>query len=307
MNFIDKVKKSIFYEFVMKVQENELTYLASELTLKIIVAMFPFLMFLIAVLGTLDLQVTSLINFFGDSFPDSIIDILNMFLKSISKTGSASSIMSVSLLVAIFSAASGFSAVNRGINKTYGVTENRNFIHKKIISVCQVLLFTFAIVLSMFTMIFGDVIINALSVFEVINFLEFDFPYEKVLSIIVFSIMTLLIMIIYSIGSSYKVKFISTLPGSIFTLIFWALSSKVYNIYINNFSKYSAVYGTLGTILIFIAWLNIISIVLLIGSQINAMIYSSNFYKNLSVKNVASAIKDKLVALKNLVFGKEKI
>jgi membrane protein len=53
----------------------------------------------------------------------------------------------------------------------------------------------------------------------------------------------------------------------------WLVVSKCFNIYINNFSRYSAVYGSIGAIFVFALWINFLSYALLIGGQINAVIY----------------------------------
>jgi membrane protein len=53
----------------------------------------------------------------------------------------------------------------------------------------------------------------------------------------------------------------------------WLVVSKCFNIYINNFARYSAVYGSIGAIFVFALWLNFLSYALLIGGQINAIFY----------------------------------
>ena len=69
-----------------------------------------------------------------------------------------------------------------------------------------------------------------------------------------------------------KSRFIQLVPGTLIVVFGWLLMSKFFNIYVNNFSKVSVVYGGLGSVFILLVWLNIISVLILAGNQINAMI-----------------------------------
>ena len=62
----------------------------------------------------------------------------------------------------------------------------------------------------------------------------------------------------------------SLVPGTAFTVGLWIAISWLFNIYIDNFSNYSALYGSIAAVIIFMLWLNIMCIVLLLGSEINA-------------------------------------
>ncbi|MFV0520619.1 MAG: YihY/virulence factor BrkB family protein [Lachnospirales bacterium] len=276
----------------MKVnRENELLSLSYELTLKIIISAFPFLMFLVAILGTLNLDTELLSEFLDPHVPDSVAIIFNNFMNSLEPKDTSAGLISTTLIFAIFSASSGFFAVNRGINKTYHIEDTRNYVHRRLVSVMQVLLFTLTIILTLITLIFSDVILKFLENFDILP-IDIEILYDSTLNFIVFAIMTLLIMLIYAIATAKPIHFISTLPGTLFTLIFWALSSKCYNIYINNFSKYSSIYGALGTVLIFIFWINIIAFVLLVGCQINAFLYDSKYYDKVSLNFFITSIKN---------------
>ncbi len=278
--------------FLMKVnKENELTSLSYELTLKIIVAVFPFLMFLVAVLSKLNFDTGLLYELLQPHVPDSVLTMLDKFIVSIKPEDTTAGLISTTLLFAIFSASSGFFAVNRGINKTYHIDDKRNYVHRRLVSIMQVLIFTVTIIITLITLIFSDVILDFLEKFDILPF-NTDFLYTSTMNLIIFGIMAFLIMLIYAIAIAEPIHFISTLPGTLFTLVFWTISSKGYNIYINNFSKYSSIYGALGTGLIFIFWINIIAFVLLIGCQINAFIYESKYYDKISIKFFIKSIKN---------------
>ncbi len=262
--------------------KNDIYILASDLTLKIIVSSLPFLMFLVAVLGSLDLHLDNILFSFKGNVPDSILKTIQNFMESISTKGSSAGLISSTLFFAVISASSGFVSVNRGIARIYNVEDTRNYIHKRVVCFFQVLLFTLTIIFSLVAIIFGDVIFEWLKKLDIIP-IDITLVYNTTTVLLMFSAMVLMIMLIYSVGHR-KIKFYTTLPGAVFTVTFWYLSSKGYNIYINNFSSYSAVYGALGTVLIFVFWVNIISFVLLFGCQINALIFNSMYHDDMNYK-----------------------
>ncbi len=286
--FVNMVKGLVsFFRISIK---NDIYILASDLTLKIIVSSLPFLMFLVAVLGSLDLNLDTLIDNFQGNIPTSIINVFVGFMESIESKGSSAGLISSTLFFAVLSASSGFISVNRGIARIYNVTDTRNYIVRRSICFLQVILFTLSIIFSLIAIIFGDVIFEWLKKFEVLP-LNSTLIYDTTTKVIVFTTMVLMIMLIYSVGHK-KIKFFTTIPGAVFTVVFWFISSKGYNLYINNYSSYSAVYGALGTVLIFVFWVNIISIVLLFGCQINALIYEHMYVDDMNYKTFFKELKN---------------
>ncbi len=273
---ITKVKNSFIMKLIFRTNKNELYYIASELTVKILIATLPFLMFLLGVLGSFELNLDLLVPHISKTIPDEVLSLLGSFINSIS-IEEGSSFVPFTLLLALFSASSGFVSVIRGINKTYEIEDKRNFIYIRLISMIFVFLFTITIFISMLVLIYGSSVFNLMMYFDVLV------PYVPRLNTIsniflMYIFVTLAIMSIYKISANCRIKFISTLPGALFTVFFWRFSSLLYKVYIDNFSNYSAIYGTIGSLLIFIYWLYIFSFVLLVGSQINSILTMDSYY-----------------------------
>ncbi len=265
LNFI----KNLIKQF----NENELIFMSNELTYKMLLAIFPLLIYLINILTFFGVKYQILESSFVSALPDAVIIVLSSFMNSITtvaESNNIKSIMNLSLILTIWSSSSGFGSVMRGINKTYGVKDERGFIHQKLISIYLVLQFTATLLISSVFMVFNDVLTLLLDNLGIIIHLP------TILNILSYIMPTLIIliniMLVYKISSFKKIRIISTLPGAVVTVIAWIITSVGYNFYINNFSKYNAVYGVIGSFIIFILWINIIAIVLLIGSQINALL-----------------------------------
>ncbi len=265
MNFL----KNLFKQF----NDNELIYMSNELTYKMLLAFFPLLIYLINVFTFFGIKYEIFQSSFVNALPDTVKIIINSFVGSITtfaESSSIESLMNITLFLTIYSASSGFYSVMRGINRTYGVKDERHFLVQRLISVYLVFQFTITLIMSGVFMVFDDVIVLVLSKFGVTLYAPLLLQTVAYIAPIVLIFIN--VMIVYKISSYKKISMLSTVPGAAITVVAWIVTSLGYNFYINNFSKYNAIYGVIGSFIIFILWINIIAIVLLIGSQINALI-----------------------------------
>lgn len=259
---------SFFIRLFKSVRDNELISVANEMTYKLLLAIFPFMIFLIALLGFLNIEYDLILESIIMDMPEEISSVINTFFNEVIYKRNLS-ILSSGLVIAIFSSSSGFYAVMRGLNKAYGRKECRNMIITRLISVVLVLMFAVMIVFSLLLFIFGDAIYKALINNDLLVYIP-PFVYSFTGYMIMISVLVVSLMIIYKLSVCVKISFFDVFPGAVFSVVFWIISSKLFNIYVNNFSRYSKVYGSIGSVFILIFWINIISFVLLIGGQINA-------------------------------------
>ncbi|MBD2573506.1 YihY/virulence factor BrkB family protein [Arthrospira platensis] len=77
---------------------------------------------------------------------------------------------------------------------------------------------------------------------------------------------------IYRYGPSYRKPKTPLIPGSILAAIFWALISNLFRWYVYQSEYYNLIYGAIGTFIVLLLWLNISSLVVLMGAQLNATV-----------------------------------
>ena len=145
------------FGFVRKFEENELIYFANALTYRLLLAMFPFIIFLMTLFGFLDLEVGGYIKRIAVAMPSDVREILFVFLEEVVYSKNVS-LLSISLLLSVFSASSGFNYLIKGINKAFDIEDERNFIKKRVISILLVFVFSFLITASLILFIFCDAI-----------------------------------------------------------------------------------------------------------------------------------------------------
>lgn len=265
------------FKLYKKTKSDELSKTANQLTYKLILALFPFIIFAMSVLGFLSLDTTLILENLSQSLPKEIMDLFDLFVVEVIDVRSAS-ITSYSLILTITSAASGFETIIKSINKTYDQKEERGFIRIKLLSIALVLIFTLAMVFTTLLFIFDDTIKKTLLKYNVSEFLiKYGFGFSSYFLAVLVLFSSSVVM--YKLSSSKKISFLSVLPGSCVTVVLWIVSSKVFNVYINNFSKYSKIYGSIGSVFILMFWLNLMSYFLLIGSEVNALVDISSKYR----------------------------
>lgn len=253
-----------------KLIENELLLMSYALTYKLLMSSFPLMIFMITIIGFLDLDLSQYMEELKQILPESVNEIITGFLIEITET-KAFSLLSFSFIATIYSASSGFNCIIIGLNKAYNLDSNRNFFAQRIMSTLLVFIFAMLMIISMILLIFGDYIRYLIVEYAKLTYLVHIFD-GFALEFTTFAILFVMLLAIYKISIARRLKFKEMIPGAILTLIGWGIASKIFNIYVNNFSKYSMIYGTIGSVFILFIWINIISFVLLVGGQVNAIL-----------------------------------
>jgi membrane protein len=71
----------------------------------------------------------------------------------------------------------------------------------------------------------------------------------------------------------------SVLPGAVLATAMWLLSTAFFGWYLQHYADYSVIYGSLGVGIALLVWMYLISLVVLIGAEFNAMIYPRGLTK----------------------------
>ncbi len=284
---MERLKKytNFLVRLAVECNKNELLYMGNEMTYKIFLSLFPFLIFIISIVSHMNIDTVYLLSTFNGILPEQVLGTFVYIIEIVNSQATSTSIISVSLGLAIFSTSSGVVSIMRGINKTYSITKKRKFIYTRLISIFLVFVFGFSLLVTSILLVFGDSILEFLAGLRFIdadivlssNFKTFFNLLKYGVSIITVLLTT---MIIYKVAVIEKIPLKSTLPGAVFSMVLWMTSSIGYNFYINNYSKYSSLYGSIGNLFILIFWINIIAIIILVGSQINAILYKDSLAKN---------------------------
>jgi len=248
---------------VQKCRNDLIMERAAELTYRVLLAFFPFLIFLLSLAGFMQLDEAEIMVHVPDIFPPDVADLILSFVGDLSLTQSGA-LLSTGLFFAVYNTTNGFRAVIRCINHAYEMEETRNIVWRVVLSFGLMLLFTMSILFMVGALVFGSEIWDWL----VPNAPGFLFMALRVVGALI--VLMGITSFIYKISCAKKIRFRDVLPGAAVAVTGWVVASSVFGFFISNFTRLGVIYGSIAGVFILILWLNLICVILLVGNQINA-------------------------------------
>jgi len=265
-----KEQLTILIHIIAKIKNDDVVALASQLAYYLMLSFFPFMLFLMTLVGFSQISSVEILEGLSVLLPKSILELTRSTIKEIFDN-QYTGLLGISILLMMWTAASAFKAVIKSINKAYNFKESRSFIKISIISMLGILALALIIILTLAMLVFGNVISeyikNIKPFYKIILILWNIFRYA-----FIFIIMILIFSTIYRFAPAKKLTLKKVIPGAIFSTIGWVLISFAFSFYIDNFSNYSRFYGSLGAVFILMTWLFLISMIFILGVEINFVI-----------------------------------
>jgi membrane protein len=248
---------------------------AAQLSYYFLLALFPALLFLTAVLGLIageDSEIRrNLFGYLGAVLPPSAYDLVSAGVESaIEESGGAK--ISIGILATLWAASNGMGAISQTLNVTYDVEETRPFWKTRLTAVVLTLSLGVLIITALVLVLYGhdlaEWVAGAFGLGQV-----FEVGWKVIQWPIVFVFITLAFALIYYFAPDIKEhswKWIT--PGAVIGVLLWLLVSFGFKLYLSYFGNYSATYGTLGGVIILMLWFYFTGAAILLGGEINAEI-----------------------------------
>lgn len=271
MNCINLIKNKIdiVEELYKKLVKDDIFALSAQMAYPIIVSIIPTLMFILSLAGASEPVIAYIYSTLRFILPKLSFDIIDKILKEVLYVSNFSYAV---LFSTIYFISIGIRGVMKGVNKAYGVEESRNIFLKFILSFLFAILFAFAIFLSFIVLVFGDLIIKGFFVILNIN-MNLSIIYNILRFIFSYFILGFIFCLIYISSVNIKLKFKDVYKGAYFSCFLWIIVCLAFGFYVNNFSKYSILFGSLGGFFVLLVWTYISSFIILLGGEINAITY----------------------------------
>ena len=225
-------------------------------------------MFLLTLLKYLPFTQDQLLVVLSRIVPENIFSYIESFVEELYT--SSGTVLSITIILALWSASRGVLTVYRGLNSIYGIDETRNYFFLRLKS----MLYTFALCLMLIIMlgmyVFGNRIIDALR-----NHFPFLMHNSFALLIISFRttigavILMVIFVIMYNFMPNRKSKIRHNLIGAVIAAVGWVGFSYLYSIYIDHMSNIKTTYGSLTAAVLCIIWLYVCMMIFFIGAEIN--------------------------------------
>lgn len=259
---------------------------AGNLTFNGVLALFPFLLFMVALTGAIlsPDAIRQLVDSVSRFAPHAVTQLVEDRLRSLQQSNHVG-VMTVSALTAFWSASSATMALMRALNTTYAVKESRPGWKVRGIGVLITLL---AAVVGL---------LAAVAAVALPGLARHLGPIGTVLVWIRLPIAGVLMMLLWAVfyyalpDVEQDFRFIT--PGSVIGVAIWLLVSWGFSIYVQHFGSYDATYGALSAVVVMLMWMWISAQVLLLGAEINAIIeHKSPAGKKVGARSMAETGAD---------------
>ncbi|WP_457615611.1 YihY/virulence factor BrkB family protein [Lutibacter sp.] len=257
--------------YFIGIVKGALTSRAGGISFSFFMALFPFLLFILTLIPYVPIDgfqndfLLMIEQLLPPKTADSVQDVINDITSN--RYGG---LLSFGFIASIFLMTNGVNAILGGFEYSYHVKEMRNIIRQYIVSMGMALLLSFILVLTVAVSIYFEIGINNL---KTKGWLDDDvFWIEKGRFVFFVLLIFTSVSLLYKYGTKGVKQRSFFTAGSVLTTLLTFVMFNLFAIYVEKFSTYNKLYGSIGTLLILMlfVWLN--SIILLLGFELNASI-----------------------------------
>lgn len=266
--FFDYIKNNIFYQCAYNLVKHEAIEYAGYLTYLNVLSVFPFIFIFFATISAVD-ETSFGIEFFNSVLSHLPHYVLDTFGKQINEiaNGPPTSLMNVALIGAVWTASSSIEALKSIFNKIYLVHNKPSYLISRLTSIVQFLVIIFAIITTITFFVIIPKILPMLPNITQYEIFNSDFNF-----LLVNGILLIIVSTMYYTLTIANIRFSSTIPGAILTIILWIISGNALSFYMINFNQVSVMYGSLASIIITLIFLYIFNLTLIFGAEFNRLL-----------------------------------
>jgi membrane protein len=256
-----------------------------------ILATFPAIIFLFTLIPYITqffpaINRDSIIQFMGDYLPPSMNEVISSTVLDI-VSNQRGGLLTIGFFFALYLATNGMMALMRAFNACYRTVERRNVLRMRLTATGLTFMLAISLLLAVVLLIGGQFALDYVTS-NLSKFSNIDLSNIKLLFLLRFVVIFLMFFIaisfIYYFGPAvhYNWRFFSI--GSLLaTLVILAISYG-FSYYITNFGSYNKVYGSIGALIALMIWIQLITMILLFGYEINASLHYGQKLESVKLK-----------------------
>jgi membrane protein len=262
----------LFKRTVKETQADKGFGLAAQLAYYFFLALFPALLFLIALAGVFaDAgMVEKLVNMMSGAVPPDVVSIIRDQLIRISQ-GEQGGILTFGFLAALWSSSAAMVSLIDSLNEAYDVEDSRPWWKQRLVAVGLTIGIAVFIIASFALVLAGPELADWLAGRFGLGS-AFAWTWKILQWPIVFALVALAFCFVYYFGPDVEQDFVYLTPGSVVATVLWLLGSLAFRFYVVNFASYNETYGAVGGVMVLLLWLYLSGLVVIVGAEMNAEI-----------------------------------
>ncbi len=263
----------VFKRALRNAWDHDITAAATQLAFDFTFAFFPALMVLAFLLTTIEAPFlfARIMTALHTVLPPSAVDLVDQGLEEV-RRGSGWGIFFSGLTLALWSSVSGLHVLICAINTAYGVDDHRPYWQRSVLALAMTLMLAVLLLLAAALVIGGRWLgVRIMGWMGLDTWFAIWWALLRWPAILVAVIGGLLVL--YTAAPNLPISGWRALPGAVFGGLCWVLVTAAFGWYINNWSSYNRVYGSIGGMIVLMLWLYVGGIVILLGSELNGAMY----------------------------------
>lgn len=260
--------------FFREIGKDTLVNKASSLAYNFLLAIFPAIIFLFTLIPYIPKRIgfqEQLMSLIALVLPNNAFLAFETTLNEIVNIQNGR-LLSIGVVLSLFFATNGVHNLMKAFNKSSLIVETRSWLKRRMVALILTLIIAFSVIVCIVAMALGEILLN---------YLKNEIHYKGNLTTyaiqltqwtLLGTLYFLTVSILYRYGPAHAKKWKFFSAGSWLATILAFLTIWGFAYYINNFSAYNKVYGSIGTLIVVMIWLYLNSLILLIGFELNASV-----------------------------------
>ncbi|WP_224248999.1 YihY/virulence factor BrkB family protein [Hyalangium gracile] len=259
--------------FVKEFQEDTVTDCAAQLSYYFLFSLFPILFCLVTLVAYLPFAhgaVEEMMQRIAPLVPAQVMALLDEHLRSLLNQPRPR-LLTLGLVVALWSASRGVDALRKALNLAYDVPESRPIWKTQGVAMLMTLVGTLLIPVSFTVFLLGGKVgewlaerLHVETIFYLVwSWLRWPFTAALVM---------LMLALCYYVLPDVKQRFKYITPGSVIGTVLWLGSTWGFTQYVEHFGKYNVTYGSIGGVVVLLLWLYITGLIFIVGGELNAIL-----------------------------------
>ncbi|MBB6113102.1 membrane protein [Mucilaginibacter lappiensis] len=259
--------------FIKEITNSSLVNRASSLAYSFMLAIFPATIFLFTLIPYIPIHnfQRELLRILASIMPTNAYLAFNDTIIDIIKNQNGK-LLSFGFLSTIYFSTNGVTNLMKAFNKSSLITDRRSWIKRRGVALGLTMAISLALIIAIGIMIAGQGLISSIRHHLDSKSHFWIYPIFLLRWIVIIVIFFVTVSFLYRYAPAHKKKWKFINPGSILATGLAVLTSLGFSYYINNFSSYNKVYGSIGTLIVVMLWMYLNSLILLIGFELNASI-----------------------------------
>jgi len=286
--------RTLLWKTVLDTLDYDCIGFAKEAAYSFVLTFFPLLLFFVSAFAALgNEQTAAILDALRRIMPPGTFSVVESYLQQLMQ-GRPGRVALLSFVATLLPAMGLIATLSRALDRIYGISPRRPFRQEQLLCLELVFVVGLPLVLASLAGVVGSHLEHLITRWSG-GQITFGYVWAAGRWFLLVLSVFLIQMLLYRLAPSRPPRWRHILPGAIFATTLWGLSTLGFGIYVANFSAYGRIYGSIGTVIVLLVWMYVITFVFLVGAVFNrrlAILELEHQLEKLSAAGAASVLLD---------------